>query len=211
MHEAARHAEAIRASERVQRIMKAAVSAGTMTGDAAALADLSHRKPGFVASLANIGVFDRMLADGALIRVPLEPPLINISSRIQGHIVGEGQAKPISRITLSQGGLARAKASSIIVVSEELARDMSGAASALIARELRKGVAGATDQQFLTTITSGITPIPATGDIYTDLTAMLGSHGARRLEPAVPGRRPRHTEAPGRARQHHRRLRVRPS
>ena len=55
--------------------------------------------------------------------------------------------------------LARAKAGIILVVSRELAQNMSGAASALLSKEMRQGIIAATDQLFLRLITAGLTPL----------------------------------------------------
>jgi Phage capsid family len=164
-----------RVDERVARICKNAVAAGSMTAnDTALIADLNVVSSGFLSAVANIGVFDRMLPD--MVRVPLDSPRAVVSTIVPSVVeIGEGSAKPITRFSVAPGALNRRKAASIIVMTDELAKSMSAAAQSLLAKELRKGVAASTDAIFLATITAGVTPIVGTTDVFTDLAAMLAA------------------------------------
>ena len=173
--EAALLAEASGASERAQRVLKAAVAAGGMNStDTGAIADLGIVSSGFLASLANVAAFDALLP--SMIRIPLDSPAARVSTTVPtGYVVGEGSAKPVTRFAIAPGALDRRKAACVIVLTDELARSMSAAAQALLARELRKGVAAATDATFLAGITNGTTPVVATGDVFADVAALLAA------------------------------------
>jgi hypothetical protein len=69
-HEARTIAVTDRAPERVQALLKAAVPVGTLVDPVTApLADLRIISNGFIASLANLGVFDGL--PSSMVRVPL--------------------------------------------------------------------------------------------------------------------------------------------
>jgi hypothetical protein len=150
---------------RVVSVLKAAVGAGTTLNpaNASSLIDLRVISSGFVASLASLGAFDRMLADGAFRRVPLATPGVRLSASIAGYGVAEGSAVPISALNIAADTVERLKAVTIVVVSDQLAEAMTPAAQALLARELRNGVIAATDVAFLRAMVDGVTPIAAVG------------------------------------------------
>jgi hypothetical protein len=69
-HEARTIAVTDRAPERAQALLKVAVPVGTLVDPVTGpLADLRIISNGFLASLANVGVFDRLLS--SMVRVPL--------------------------------------------------------------------------------------------------------------------------------------------
>lgn len=120
-----------------------------------ALADYSALSQGFIASLVNASAFDTMLA--SMVPVPLGTGTVGaVSTGVQAFSVGEAGMKPIGRLSISSQQMTPQKAGSIIVVSNELARTDISNAVALINRQLRLGVAQATDQQFITSITTGV-------------------------------------------------------
>jgi hypothetical protein len=59
--------------------------------------------------------------------------------------------------------LERRKADCILVLSDQLAENLTAGAQALLSHELRAGVIGATDTLFLSTIASGVSPLPSAG------------------------------------------------
>ncbi len=164
---ALRTAEVVRASDRVQRVLKAAIPAGSVAdpewaGDVAGLQNLADA---FAESLKNISVFDRLMSDAAFLPVPLRQRVGIVLSGASAGVVGDGSAKPLSRLQLAAPLLELRKAAGIIVVSDELAKANSKTANALIARELRSAVAAATNQFFLETLTEGtsVTSIDSSG------------------------------------------------
>jgi hypothetical protein len=163
--------------ERVRRILKAAVTAGS-TGDAdfaGNLIDYRVAVAGFVESLRSIGVFDRLLSD--MLRIPLRTRFAAMTIVASGSLVAEGAPKPITTLALETPTLEPTKASAIIVVTDEMARAATEAGMAFFGRELRRAVAFSTDDTFLTTLAASVTPIASAGSdadaIREDLRAMI--------------------------------------
>jgi hypothetical protein len=152
MDERLQFAEATRASDRVQRMFtpKALVSAAT-TDDSnygSILGDRDVASTAFLTSLRSRSAFFRMLADGALQKTPLRTHLAIVSSNATAWITGEGKARPISRFSLTNPTLQPYMAAAIIVVTDDVARSLDPAASALITNELRGAVADVVDEKF---------------------------------------------------------------
>jgi hypothetical protein len=166
---------------RVVTALKAAIGAGSTFDPANAgdLVDLRITSNGFVAALANIGAFDRMMADGALRRVPLAQIGIRLSASVAGYGVAEGSAVPISALNIASETLERRRADCIVVVSDQLAEAMTPASQGLLARELRNGVVAATDRVFLAAMVDGVAPIAAVGstaaNVFGDLENLLAA------------------------------------
>jgi HK97 family phage major capsid protein len=166
----------------VDLMQKTAVAPGTLTS-ASPLAE-AGLVAAFADSLRNVGAFDAMLP--SMIRVPLKTRVAITTVGATGFVVGEGQAKPISKLTLEDGELTPRKAVAIVVVSDELARSTSSNALSLFGRELRAAVASATDAEFLSVLTTGITPVGTSGgtaagarqDIRTLLEAVSAGAGS---------------------------------
>jgi hypothetical protein len=173
---AARMAESHRMSPRVVSILKSAVASGTTSGWGASISEYQDTVSAFLESLSVVGAFDRMLGD--MQRVPLKTRVAITTVGITGSIVGEAQATPISSMTLAAATTDPLRAIAIIALSDELARLTSGSGQ-LFARELRNAIAIVTDQQFITTITTGITPIASSGStvaaVRIDLNAAVGA------------------------------------
>jgi hypothetical protein len=139
-HEAHTIAVTDRAPERVHALLKAAVPVGTLVDPVTGpLADIGIISNGFIARLANLGAFDRLLS--SMVRVPLAIRISTIA--LIGSTPAEAQAKPITRFSMSATGLARRKADCILVISDELANNLSPAAhTSSTAGIVRDGTSG---------------------------------------------------------------------
>jgi hypothetical protein len=161
--------------------LKSAVAAGTTTdvGWAAEIPQYAYIANGFVEGLRNVGVFDRLLAAG-MRRLPLRTRIVATTSAAVGGVVGQGKPKSITRLTLAGDVLEPIKASTTIVLCEELVMGaQANGAMGFLGNELRNGTAYATDSQFLSIILNGVSPISSAGiaprDTMVDLQALLAA------------------------------------
>jgi HK97 family phage major capsid protein len=158
---------------------KAAVASGTTadTGWALPLSEYQTLASSFLESLKHYGCFDRMLP--AMRQVPLRTRIGASTIGIPGTTVGQGQVKPISKLTLSSTQIDELKAACILVLTDELARFSDPTAGNLFATELSTGVAVQTDAQFIAVLTSGATSIGSSGatseHVRNDIRALLAS------------------------------------
>lgn len=148
---------------RVKRVLRAAVgSAGT--GDAGwGLAEYGQIVSAFVDGLRASGIFDRLLGDAAMRRVPLRTRLGVIVVGATAQSTSEGAPKPVTRVALSAEALDPVKASTILAVTDELVRMLDGAAMATLSRELRAAVTAATDSVFLGSLLLAAPSAPSAG------------------------------------------------
>ena len=148
-------------SSRVGGVLKSAIAAGSLDG---AWGSQLGEYPGVVAafldSLRNVGAFNSMLP--AMKRVPTRQRVAMVTVGATGAIVPGGMVTPISNLTLDGGQLDEAKAVAMLVFSDELLKHGSGAGD-LFGRELRSAIALVTDQEFISKITTGISPISSSG------------------------------------------------
>jgi hypothetical protein len=151
------------APARSQRILKAAIAAGSTANESWAgnLTDYKIAADGFLESLRTIGLFDRVLPD--MRKIPLRTRAIAVTAAASGTLTGEGSLKPVSRLSLAGAQLAPVKATCIIVLSEELLRVV---AEGFLSRELRLGVAAATDSIFVDILKASTTPVPSSAGDY---------------------------------------------
>lgn len=171
-----------RAPSRVLNILsKAAVGGITTDGGGEALVDISVAQSAFFGSLRTRSVFFRMLDQGFR-RVPLRTHLGIISASATAWIVGEGDPKPLSRLTLSNPALMPKKAVALIVTTDEIARDTSAAGQSLVSQELRAAVSDTVDAEFFDEIMTGAPSIPSSGadqaSMAADLRALLAAVNA---------------------------------
>jgi Phage capsid family len=174
------------APDRARRIYKAAIGAGS-TVDSAQASDILLGN--WSDTLRTRSAFARILADGAFSRVPMNSRIGIVTVPATGSIVAEGDAIPVSRLTLTNFLLAPIKASALVVVTNELLRDVSSAGQQLFNREMLGAIADAVDSIFLDAIIStGSTSTASTGPTAADAkhdlrTALLAvnSIGAARL------------------------------
>lgn len=173
---AAHFAEASPGDERVARILRSAVAAGTMA-DAAWAGDLAGYgiiAAGFIESLRSLSVFDRMFSDGAIRRIPLRTRLAVATSAIVGSEVGEGANIPVNSMAFAASGLDARKVQALIAVTNEVLDGTTSAGAALLANELRGGVASATDAAFLAgLVTSNTITIAGSASPLADLGNLL--------------------------------------
>ncbi|MGC2219441.1 MAG: hypothetical protein WA645_17535 [Pseudolabrys sp.] len=103
----------------------------------------------------------------------------SISIGATAYSYAEGSAKPVSKLTVTGQQVTPQKGHAILVVTYDLARAPGAGAIALISRELRNAVALVTDQQFFTTILSGISVGTSTGvsaeSVRSDISGLLRS------------------------------------
>jgi HK97 family phage major capsid protein len=176
-----------RAPQKAQQIFKAAISASNTTDSD--LGDYGISIGQWTDSLRTRSAFFRLLADNAFTRVPMRTRVGLATSTASGAIVPEGEAVPVSRVTLDNVLLLPVKASALITVTDTLLRDVSAAGQALFNRELMSAVSDAVDAAFVDSILStGITSNPSAGvsavnakhDLRTALLA-VNTIGAARL------------------------------
>jgi hypothetical protein len=169
-HEAAVTA---RANERVQSMLKAAVSAGT-TSNMSVLFDYRQAVGAFLASISN-SAFDQMLS--SFMRMPLHTRVAITTTAVTGYRVSEQSSKPVSSIALANSTLEPIKVAAQVIMTRELLRAQSAAASQLVANELRAAIAAITDSTFFSLILTGISATPSSGggvaQVRADLTTAL--------------------------------------
>jgi HK97 family phage major capsid protein len=156
----------------VAAVLKSAIAAGSLTSYGA-IAQLPAIAQAFHDSLQNIGAFDKMFT--SMVRMPLRTRVAISSVAISGVTVAESSAKSISSLTLASAQLDEKKALALLVVTDELLRAAGSAGSALFARELKRAVAAATDNQFITIITTGLSPITSSGTTSAAIRSDLGA------------------------------------
>jgi hypothetical protein len=151
---------------------RAAVSGQVLAGSV--FADYKATAAGFLTSLANVGVFDRLLANG-MRRLPLETLTTGaVSISAVGAVVSEQSAKPISRLTITSSTTTVRKAVAAVIVSNELAR-VTEDVNSLIGQELRNACVAAIDSQFLSIATSGVSGVNSVGSSAAAFRADLGN------------------------------------
>lgn len=166
-------------SSRVARVLKAAVTYGSLDDPAWAgsLSDMREVSDGFIESLRNLSAFDRLL-DSGMRRIPLDSRTTIVTASANGSIVPEGQITPVTSMAIGGAGLAPKKAVALVAVSDELLRVSEGGQD-LLSSELRQAVAVATDQSFLAGIAAGATEIASSGDtpaaVLQDLRALFAA------------------------------------
>jgi HK97 family phage major capsid protein/HK97 family phage prohead protease len=158
----------------VERVLRAAVVAGTTTDAdwAAPLVDYQVMASEFIELLRPMTFLGRL---AGLRRVPF---MVKIPGQTAGSTVGwvgETKPKPVSELAFNMTQLTHATIAGIVVLSEQLVRLSNPSAEALVQRDLTETVAQFMDQQFLdpsvaevanvspASILNGVTPVPASG------------------------------------------------
>jgi hypothetical protein len=95
-----------------------ASSGGSPTDWAGSIADYEIIAGAFLASLRNVGVFDRVLPSTR--RMPFRSRIVIQSQAITGSDVAEGSAKTITELEFGADVLDFKKAVGLLVVSDEL-------------------------------------------------------------------------------------------
>ncbi|MGR9055508.1 phage major capsid protein [Rhizobium leguminosarum] len=169
-------ADRLRMPAPAQRILKAAVGAGSL-GDpawAGQLADMAAASSAFLQALGARSAFAALLDQGILTRAPLRSRVGAVSEGIVGAVTGEGEARPVGRMSLNGDALAAQQADAIIVLSREVVENSSAASQAFLSRQLRRAVARALDVGALNTLITSATPtFAATDNHAADLKQLL--------------------------------------
>lgn len=164
----------------VVAMVKAAVAAGTTTHSTWAgplVPDESGGFADFVEFLRPMTIVGKFGANGipSLRRIPFRVGLVGQTSGGTAYWVGEGAAKPLTKFDFERTHLDPVKIASIAVATQELLRDSSPSADALIRDGLIAAARERMDTDFVdpakaasagispASITNGVTPIPASG------------------------------------------------
>jgi HK97 family phage major capsid protein/HK97 family phage prohead protease len=162
-------------------VSKAAVQAGNTYADRWAnnlVGDEGTVYADFLEFLRPMTILGKFGTNGIpdLKRVPFRTPLITQVQGGTGYWVGEGQAKPLTQFAFDRTTLTPLKVANIAVVTEEVLRDSSPNAEAILRDSLAQALVERIDTDFtLTTktavaqvspasITNGITPIASGGN-----------------------------------------------
>jgi HK97 family phage major capsid protein/HK97 family phage prohead protease len=182
-----------RLDPRVANVLKAAVAAGS-TSDAAwagfLVGDETSVYADFVEFLRPRTIVGRFGNNGipSLRKVPFRTPLISQTAGATGYWVGEGSAKPLTKIEGARTTIEPLKVANIAVATEELVRDSSPGADTLLRDQLVAALAARMDIDFVdpdkaavtgispASITNGLSAISSTGSteaaIRTDIKAL---------------------------------------
>ncbi len=172
--QAVEHAKAFPDHRRVELVLRSAVNAGTTTDAAWAepLLDYRTMAAGFIASLRSASIFDRMLEQ--MVRIPLRTRAAIATTGATGTVSAEGAQRPVTSMALANSIISPRVAQAIIAVTSELMRGSPAAATALLSRELRAGVAAATDESFLAIAMDGAPTISSAGASAVNVAADIG-------------------------------------
>lgn len=156
-------------------IVKAAVSAMT-TSNTDALVGNEGGFADFVEFLRPMTVLGRFGTGNvpSLTRIPFRVPLISETSETDAQWVGEGKAKPLTRMTAGRTELSPLKIATIAVQTMELIRDSSPSSDVLIRNSLAKAIAKRSDLSFIDPTnapSAGVRP----GSILNGVTATTNS------------------------------------
>jgi HK97 family phage major capsid protein/HK97 family phage prohead protease len=183
----------------LERVMRAAVAAGTATDPAWAgpLVQYTIMASEFVELLRPATILGRV---PGLRRVPFNIKIPRQTAHSTVGWVGEGKPKPVSALAFDTITLQWAKAAGIVVLTDELVRFSNPSAEALVQDDLIQTIARFLDQGFVDpaiaavpqvspgSITNGVAPTPASGADYTafhaDLATLINLLTAQNLSTA---------------------------
>ncbi|MEB3045643.1 phage major capsid protein [Rhizobium mulingense] len=171
-------ADRLRMPAPAQRILKAAVGAGTLSDPewASGLADMQAASSAFLQGLGGRSAFAALLDQGVITKAPLRSRVGAVSEGVVGAVTGEGEARPVGRMSLNGDALLPQEATAIVVLSREVIENASAAAQAFLSRQLRRAVAKALDVGFFSTLITSATPtFAATADHVSDLKQIMDS------------------------------------
>ena len=171
-------------------VFKAAVTAGsTLSGSWAEdlVGDNSTAFADFVEYLRPQTILGKFGADGipALRRVPFRVPLVSQTAGGQGYWVGEGQAKPLTAFDFSRTTMEPLKVANIAVLTEEVIRDSSPSAEAIVRDALRDALVERLDIDFIDpgkAAVAGVSPASITNGSTDDIASSGADADAIRLD-----------------------------
>jgi hypothetical protein len=152
---------------------KAAQNPQSLAADTA-LAAYQTLSDGFIGSLVNAGAFDAMLS--SMVPLPLRLAVVGaITSTVSAYQIFESTVKRVSSMAFSSQNSDPLKVVSMVTLSKELVRGSPAGTLPLIERELKKIVAKGSDELFLTTVSSGVSPITSSGSTGESLRADISN------------------------------------
>jgi HK97 family phage major capsid protein len=168
----------------VERILKAAVAAGTTTDPvwAAPLVDYRTMSEEFIELLRPETILGQM---SGIRRVPFNVRIPRMTAGASVSWVGEGAAKPVTRQSFDTVIMPSTKVAGIVVITMELARFSSPSAEQLVRDDMVEAIATFTNAQFINpavaavantnpaSITNGTTAVPSTGSTLAEIEADL--------------------------------------
>jgi len=132
----------------------------------------------FIQSVAPFSIFERALADGAFLTVPLRAFVRILTSDVTGSTVAEADLVPVLKLTAELDRFEPVKVQACIIGNDEIFQLDAPEANTLLGGAMRNAIAKQVDSQFLSMITSGTGSTPSTGltaaHILTDLNTALG-------------------------------------
>lgn len=174
----------------VELALKAAVAAGTTT-DATWAGPLAPIKPLVTEFLELLRPATILGKVDNFLKVPFN---VSVPSQTGGGTygwVGQGAPKPVTKAQFGTVTIGITKSAGIIVITEELARNSTPSAEAVIQKEMIAGLSQFLDQQFIDptqaavagvspgSVTNGVTPITSAGttpaNARTDVIAMMNA------------------------------------
>jgi HK97 family phage major capsid protein len=156
----------------VEAVLRAAVAAGTTTDStwAGPLVQYQNLVSEFIEYLRPLTIIGRL----NLRNVPFKIKVPRQTAAATVGWVGEGQAKPVSKLAFDSVTLDIAKIAGIVVLTDELARHSAPSAEMLVRDDLAAAIIQYEDSQFVdptkasdgsspASITYNVTPVAATG------------------------------------------------
>jgi hypothetical protein len=132
----------------------------------------------FASALGHRSVFARMVADRAIVAVPLGTDVGFIaSSNRTATTVTPGGAVPLTMMNAAVRSVTRQKAAGACAMTTELMRDNAGAAEQIIIRLLRDDVAAAIDAAVVPVLMAGALERTATASMLADVYTLLSDIG----------------------------------
>lgn len=192
--------------QRIENILKAAVSAGTTlnsTWAAPLVGDEGTLFADFAEYLRPMTIIGKFGTDGipSLRRIPFRTRLLSQTSGGQGYWVGEGAPKPLTKFDFAGTTLEPLKVANIAVCTMELLRDSSPSAELLVRDGLVAALRELLDIDFVdinkaavsnispASITNGIARVTSSGttadDIRCDVSAVMASFIAANNAPTT--------------------------
>lgn len=165
-------------------VRKASVAAGSTLDDnwAELLADTESAAAAFFAFVRERMLIGRI---AGFRTVPLNIPLIKMTTGLIGEWIGEGMVVPVGKAAFARDTLPARKVASMTVVTKELLKSSDPSAEPILRDDLARAVGAAIDATFLDPDNSGVDDIrpasvthdadtvTATGDALVDLRALI--------------------------------------
>jgi len=188
-------------------IEKAEVPAGSTVADSWAedlVGDTTSAYADFVEYLRPMTILGKFGANGipSLRRVPFRVPLISQTAGGEGYWVGEGKGKPLTSFDFSRTTMEPLKVANICVLTEEVIRDSSPSAEAIVRDQLAEALKARLDIDFINpakTASAGVSPASITNgaphgaasgtgdadDVRADIRSLLGEYVAANNPPTT--------------------------